>query len=585
MDEVKRGGDELDYRRLVRLVWSRRWLVLACVVLAAGAAFGASKLQTPIYQARASLIVQQKATEELFKPGTGVDSFTQDRNVKTEIKVLESQPIQDVVTSELGGKVPGVNGGQESGTNILTAAVSSTDKELARKAANAYAVAYINTRRTQAVDDVLAAAKQVGAKVQEFQAQLDGVDTKIEELTKQDAARLAKDPKSQPSPELGPLRAERASADGLRSTFKQKLDQLQVDSAQKTGGAQLVEQARLPKQPISPKPLRNSVLGGLLGLLIGMGLVFLLDQLDDDLRSKEDVEAASGGLAVLGLIPEVDQWKDRTIALVSDATKEERVAAEAYRALRTSVLFLGLDRQMRSIQVTSPLQGEGKSTTTANLAVTLAQAGTRVIAMCCDLRRPRLHEFFGLSNEKGFTSVLLGLDPLKDVVQQVPGIANLKLVASGPVPTNPSELLLSERAANIITVLQTQCDVLLLDCPPVLPVTDAVAMSQRAQGTIVVVSASETSRRELRRTVEILRQVNAPLLGTVINGVARSDTGYGYGYGYGDRYGYGYGSDSRGDQRPVAEAPVGASPRRSRRSEAVAARGSSKRPKPGTASS
>ncbi len=125
--------------------------------------------------------------------------------------------------------------------------------------------------------------------------------------------------------------------------------------------------------------------------------------------------------------------------------------------------------------------------------------------MCCDLRRPRLHEFFGLSNEKGFTSVLLGLDPLQDVVQQVPGIPNLKLVASGPVPTNPSELLLSERDANIITVLQTQCDLLLIDCPPVLPVTDAVAMSQRVQGTIVVVSAGETSRRELRRTVEVLR--------------------------------------------------------------------------------
>ena len=566
MDEVKTGADDLDYRRLVRLVWSRRWLVLACVVLAGGAAFAASKLQTPVYQAKASLLVQQKPTEDLFKNSTGVDSASQDRNVKTEIKVLESQPIEDVVASQLGGKVPKVRGGQESGTNILTAAASSADRELARKAANAYAVAYIDFRRTQAVDDVLAASKQVDAKVQEIQAQLDGLDGRIADLTSQDAARLARDPRAQPSAELIALRAQRVSVDGLRLTFKQKLDQLQVDSAQKTGGAQLVEQATLPEDPISPKPLRNTGLGLLLGLLLGMGLVFLLDQLDDDLKSKEDVEAASGGLPVLGLIPEVDHWKDRTIAILSDATKEERMASEAYRALRTSVLFLGLDRQMRSIQITSPLQGEGKSTTAANLAVTLAQAGTRVITMCCDLRRPRLHEFFGLSNEKGFTSVLLGLDPLQDVVQQVPGVANLKLVASGPVPTNPSELLVSERAANIITVLQTQCDVLLLDCPPVLPVTDAVAMSQRVQGTIVVVSADQTSRRELRRTVEVLRQVNAPLLGTVINGISKSDGGYGYGYG--DRYGYGYESEvSRDDRRP-AETPVGATSRLGRRRRA-----------------
>lgn len=566
MDDVKTGADDLDYRRLVRLVWSRRWLVLACVVLAGGAAFGASKLQTPVYQAKASLLVQQKATEELFNPSSGrIDSATQDRNVKTEIKVLESQPVQDVVSSQLGRKVPNVRGGQESGTNILTAAVSSPDRELARRAANAYAVAYIDFRRQQAVDDVLAASEKVDAKVQEKQAQIDAIDKKITDLALQDAARLARDPKAVPSAELTSLRAERASLDAQRSTFKQRLDQLQVDSAQKTGGAQLVEQAALPEDPVSPKPLRNSGLGLLLGLLLGVGLVFLLDQLDDDLKSKEEVEAASGGLPVLGLIPEVDHWKDRTIALLSDATKEERVAAEAYRALRTSVLFLGLDRQMRSIQVSSPLQGEGKSTTTANLAVTLAEAGTRVIAMCCDLRRPRLHEFFGLSNEKGFTSVLLGLNPLQEVVQQVPGIANLKLVASGPVPTNPSELLLSERAANIITVLQTQCDVLLLDCPPVLPVTDAVAMSQRVQGTIVVVSAGQTSRRELRRTVEVLRQVNAPLLGSVINGISRTDSGYGYGYGYGDRYGYGYESDTQAGPRPAVDAPVGASSRLGRR--------------------
>ena len=568
MDDVK-TSDELDYRRLVRLVWSRKWLVLACVVLAAGAAFGASKLRTPIYQAKSSLIVQQKATEELFDTNTRVDSLTQDRIVKTEIKVLESQPIQDVVTSELGRDVPAVKGGQEAGTNILTAAVSSEDKELARVAADAYAVAYIDFRRTQAVNDVLDASKQVDGKVQELQKELDRLDARIVELRSQDTSRLARDPRAQPSAELGLLQAQRNTVESQRVTFKQKLDQLQVDAAQKTGGAQLVEQARVPEDPISPKPLRNSGLGALLGLLLGMGIVFLLDQLDDDLKSKDDVEAAAGGLPVLGLIPEVDHWKDRAIALVSEATKEERLAAEAYRALRTSVLFLGLDRQMRSIQVTSPLQGEGKSTTAANLAVTLAQAGTRVIAMCCDLRRPRLHEFFALSNEKGFTSVVLGLEPLQNVVQQVADTPNLKVVASGPVPTNPSELLLSERAANIITVLQSQCDVLLIDCPPVLPVTDAVAMSQRVQGTIVVVSAGETSRRELRRTVELLRQVNAPLLGTVVNGISKSERGYGYGLSYGDRYGY----DTEGDghPQPVDAPAVGASARLGRRRRAPGA--------------
>ena len=567
MDEFKTSGDELEFRRLARLVWSRKWLVLACVLLAGGAAFGASKLQSPVYRAEASLKVQQKATEDLFdQSGNGSDSLSQDRNVKTEIKVLESQPIEDIVTSELGRKVPRVQGRQEDQTNVMIAAVSSKDRELATKGANAYARAYTNFRRTQAVNDVLAASKQVDAKVQEIQGQLDQLDAEIDKLAAADAARLARDPRAPPSGELTALRSQRSSVASQQLLFKQKLDQLQVDSALKTGGAQLVEEATLPDDPISPKPLRNTGLGLLLGLLLGMGLVFLLDQLDDDLKGKDEVEAASGGLPVLGLIPQVDHWKDRTVALISDTTREERIAAEAYRALRTSVLFIGLDRQMRSIQVTSSLQGEGKSTTTANLAVTLAQAGNRVIAMCCDLRRPRLHEFFGLSNEKGFTSAVLGLDPLQDVIQEVPGIPNLKLVASGPVPTNPSELLLSERAANIITVLQSSCDVLLVDCPPVLPVTDAVAMSQRVQGTIVVVSAGETTRRELRRTVELLRQVNAPILGTVVNGIYGDDNAY----GRGDRYGYGYESDTTPEAGAPTPSAVGATSRLGRRRRAPA---------------
>ena len=561
MDEFKTSSDEMEFHRLAKMVWGRRWLVVACVLLAGGAAFGASKLQTPVYEAKSSLKVQQKASEDPFAENNRFDSVTQDRNLKTEIKVLESQPLQDIVASQLGQEVPSVSGSQEEATNVMFASVSSKDKALATRAANAYASAYIDFRKTQAINDVLAAAMQVDAKVQEIQAQVDSIDAQINKLGGEEAARLARDPRAQPSPDLASLRNQRASIASQQLLFRQKVDQLQVARSLETGGAQFIEEATPPEGPTSPKPIRSAVLGIVLGLLLAVGLVFLLDLLDDDLKSKEDVEAASGGLPVLGLIPEIDHWKDRTVALISEATKEERLAAEAYRALRTSVLFLGLDSQIRSIQVTSPLQGEGKSTSAANLAVTLAEAGTRVIAMCCDLRRPRLHEFFGLSNERGFTSVLLGIDPLQDVVQQVPGIPNLKLVASGPVPTNPSELLLSERAANVITALQSQCDLLLIDCPPVLPVTDAVAMSQRVQGTIVVVAAGETSRRELRRTIEILRQVNAPLLGTVVNGITRGDSGYGYGAG--DGYGYGYGGDLPAAP-PAAEAPAGALSRRGR---------------------
>ena len=245
-------------------------------------------------------------------------------------------------------------------------------------------------------------------------------------------------------------------------------------------------------------------------------------QLDDDQESRMEIEAASHGLAVLGLIPKVDSWKDRTIALVGEATEEERHAAEAYRALCSNVALLSSDLRVGTIQVTSPAQGAGKSTTAANLAVLLAEDGNRVIAMCCDLRRPRLHEFFGLSNEMGLTSVLQSRVTLQGAVQQVPGIPSLMVVTSGPVAANSPELLLSQRAADVISVLQKQCDFLLIDSPPVLPVSDAVAMSQRVQGTILVVNTGSTDRHELRKAVNVLREVNASLLGTVVNAIPPS---------------------------------------------------------------
>ncbi len=225
----------------------------------------------------------------------------------------------------------------------------------------------------------------------------------------------------------------------------------------------------------------------------------------------------AAGLPVVGSIPKVRGWRDGGAALVRPRTPEEQGAGEAYRALRASLMSLLGDQDVRSVQVTSPQRGEGRTTTAANLAVSLARAGNRVVAMCCDLQRPRLHELFGLSNEYGLTSVLDRLAPLRSVVQEVPGIGNLMVVTSGPVPTNSSELILSERAAEVITVLQTQCDFVVIDSPPVLADPDAVALAGRVQGTLVVVNAASTASSELVRAVAVLRQAGAPLLGVVVN--------------------------------------------------------------------
>jgi capsular exopolysaccharide synthesis family protein len=158
-----------------------------------------------------------------------------------------------------------------------------------------------------------------------------------------------------------------------------------------------------------------------------------------------------------------------------------------------------------------------------------------VIVACCDLRRPRLHEFFGLDNTVGFTSVLLGDIPLSAALQDVAGRPGLRVLASGPLPPNPAELLASRRATEVLTALRAQAHMVLVDSPPVLPVTDAAVLSSRVDATLVVATAGLTTKRELVRTLEVLGQVDAPVAGVVLNGVG-GEGSYGYRYGYGYRY-------------------------------------------------
>ncbi len=181
--------------------------------------------------------------------------------------------------------------------------------------------------------------------------------------------------------------------------------------------------------------------------------------------------------------------------------------------------------------MTSPNASEGKTTTLANLAVALSQAGQTVAILSCDLRRPRIHEYFGLSNAVGFTSVLLGETPLSAALQRVPNLPRLLLLASGGLPPNPSELLSSRRTAEVFAALREKVNIVLVDSPPVLPVTDAAVLSARVDGTLMVAMAGQTNSKDVVRALETLRNVDTTVVGAVLNG-ATAESGYGYGAGY-----------------------------------------------------
>ena len=341
--------------------------------------------------------------------------------------------------------------------------------------------------------------------------------------------------------------------------------------------------------PLKPSAKRSAVYGAISGLLISLGLIFLLDYLDQSIRTPEELERLAGQspIGIIGLIRGQDvegERKDKekprrggtqtlppeaTRGLVGPAANGNGAArpdagslggpipttstpqlvtlrmprapiSEAFRALRTNLEFSSLDVPLKSMVITSMLPGEGKSTLVSNLAVVLAQAGKRVILVDTDLRRPTLHRIFGLRNTTGFTSALLNAGSTDQAVGgalRASGVPNLLLLTSGPLPHNPSELLSSERVTQLIAALEARADIVLFDTPPMAPLTDAVLLSTKVTGTLVVVRARTTRRPVIQNGLRTLNKVGARTLGVVLNMVNQNDVGtYSYYYYYSSGY-------------------------------------------------
>lgn len=510
------SGSDLDLRGYARVLWRHKLLITLAVALVVGGAMAFTLTRTPIYRASAKLLVQPSLTESLFDRTLG---FRPDaaRALRNEILVLRSKPVTAAVAGVLG-TAPGVDATASTDTDVITISADSADPERAAEVANTYARAYIEVRLNQTVSELLAATGEIEATIDE----LDTLITQIE-------ARIAAAPLAEQAARREQARPELASLTEQQALFRQKVRELSVDTALKTGGAQLVTEATAPGVPVSPRPIQNAGLAAVVGLVLGIGLALMREFLDDSIKTKDDLERVVPGLPVLGLIPVVAGWRRSDRAHLAAVHEPSSPAAEAYRTLRTSVQFLAVDRPTGVIQITSAGPGEGKTTTLANLAVTLARAGYRVVVVCCDLRRPRVHEFFGLENAVGLTSVLLGQLPLARAVQTVPGLDRLHVLASGPLPPNPSELLASRRTAEVLSQLRAAGYIVLVDSPPLLPVTDGLVLAKRMDAVLLVAVSGLTTRKEATRSVELLQQVGAPLVGTVLNGVT-ADATYGYYY-------------------------------------------------------
>jgi succinoglycan biosynthesis transport protein ExoP len=342
-----------------------------------------------------------------------------------------------------------------------------------------------------------------------------------------------------------------AIANAVTDSFRQVVGEI-TTSAGATPASQVtvsvLREATPPLLPVSPNALLNIALGFFVGLALGLGLAVLRQLLDTKIRGERDVSAITDAPIIGGI--SFDPTAIKKPLIVQD--DPHSVRAEAFRTLRTNLQFLDVEAGGRSFVITSSIPSEGKTTTSANLAIALADSGAHVVLIDADLRRPKIASYMGIEGAVGLTDVLIGKSDIADALQPW-GKGNLVVLPAGTIPPNPSELLGSRTMASLIAGLEAEFDVVILDLPPLLPVTDAALVSKITRGALVVVAAGRTHKGELAGAVASLENVGAAVAGVILTMLpTKGPDAYGYGrYGYGG-YGYARAEDEATLVEPVA---------------------------------
>jgi capsular exopolysaccharide synthesis family protein len=499
---MRQGGPTLaSYLTVLR---RRAWIVLLCAILVPAAATYFSVRQTPEYQASAEVYINK---QNLASALTGIEDTTlfvdEERAAETQASLASVPEVArgTLRLAHVTDRTPEEFLEQASVepkglTDILKFSVTDEDAALAEKLATAYAQAFTAYRGRLDTESLARAHGEV-------------------------------------SDALERMKAEGREDEELYRSLEQNQQQLQTLQTLQTSRVYVVRQAGEAVQ-VAPTSVRNGVLGLALGLILGLGLAFLVEALDTRIRSAADV-AERLGLTLLSRLPTPPrklQKRDRLVMLAE--SRDPR--AESYRMLATNLEFATLDSDVRSILVASAVEGEGKSTTAANLAVTMARAGKRVALVDLDLRRPYLHRFFELGGRPGVTNVALGDASLEDALAWIDlgdALGDLHVLATGPLPPDPGEFVGTHQLREIVMRLREDFDVVVVDSPPLLQVGDAMRLSAHVDGVLIVTQLNLVRRRMLSELRQLLDAIPARKLGFVVTGAQREEsTGYAYGYGY-----------------------------------------------------
>ncbi len=514
MKQVEQGTD-FDIRNLATSLRRRLPLILLCTLLAAGAALAASLSQTNKYTAEASLLFRDPGFDsQLF----GSSIFTTSdpaREAATNVELVSleavakrtAENLQETGEADLTGPdvTAMIDVQAEGQADLVTVAATDVDPEFAAALANAFSRNYIEFRRDADRSKIQAAQRSLETNIASLEAE--GITPEDEDGNENEVQGL-----------------------------EEQLSQLQTLQALQTGNAELVQTADVPTSPSSPTTSRNVALGGFLGLLFGMALALLLERLDRRLRDAGELEAAYG-LPSLAHVP-----VSRALGRESSESDRGFAELEPFRMLRTRLRYFNVDRNLRSLLVTSATPGEGKSTIASNLAMSSATSGIKTILIEADFHQPVLAERTGLAYLPGLSELLTHQGALKRTVQQITVAQGqtgrkeslpLDVLVAGATPPAPMELLESKVFSDLLEMLSERYELVIIDTPPATVMADAIPLISRVDGVLIVCRVGHTTRDAASHLREQLDRLNAPVLGTIINGVKPRRGGYGYYYMYG----------------------------------------------------
>ena len=514
----------MELRQYLSLVGKWAWLIVLSVVIAGGGSYLASRSATPLYRTKTTLMVG-RATQNP-DPNTA-DMYTGQQLAYTYTQLVRREPV-------LNGAIEGldlqmswealsnrVSANIIAQTQLLEISVIDSDPYRAKVLADAIAQQLILQSPTGTSANTQEEMAFIKSQLSELKNKVEDGQDEVNRLKQElDAANSA----SQIQNLQNQINVLETKISGWQSTYSQLLISLQGGDV---NALTVIEEATVPSTPISPNVKMNVLLASVIGIILAVGGVFLIEYLDDTIKTLEDIERTTK-LPALGAIARIEGkgYPEKLIALREPLAP----SVELYRSLRTNIQYSSVNKNVRTFLMTGPGPSEGKSVCLANLGVVMAQSNLKVIVVDADLRRPVQHEIFGLANGTGLSDVILHPNSGVNEYLQTTEMDNLRVLTSGPLPPNPAELLGSERMKEIIEELKAEADIVLFDSPPSLVVADAVILSTRVDGVIMINDVGHTRFNEARRAAEEMRRVQANLLGVVLNRFSQERNGYYYYY-------------------------------------------------------